>query len=210
MALLSGLAIACSSAYDDGEAAPQETSTAQVAAGAPTAATATSAPPATPTATAGYSTGVAAIDNAIAAVEKKDAAALTSQAHLEALMCTTMQGLGGPPACRPGETPGTRVNVLYTASCDGHYVRRDGVDPLMTRFVEDKATLAGVYWHNGLTFPSSQYVVLYSFETAYGTLARALFVSDPGIVGVVFGCGTSAGEFIKAAGLTEAILLPGG
>jgi hypothetical protein len=80
----------------------------------------------------------------------------------------------------------------------------------MGRFLEDKGKLAGVYRHNGSTFPPSQYVLVYSFDTPYGSLARVLFVSDTGIVGVTFGCGTSAKEFVEVTGLKDAILLPGG
>ena len=145
-----------------------------------------------------------------AAVAARDWFQLASLSYLEAKACTTAVGLGGPPGCLPGETAGTVVHVLFTSSCDGHYIRQAEVESLMKRFIEDKGKLAGVYKHNGLLFPSSQYVLVYSFDTPYGSLARVLFVSDPGIVGVTFACGSSAKEFVESLGLRDAILLPGG
>ena len=155
-------------------------------------------------------TGIAAVDRVIAAVQADDASKLAGQAKFEALACTTAQGLGGPPGCRPGEAAGTVVNVLFTSSCDGHYIRQDELGGLVNRFLEGEGKLAGVYKHNGLLFPSSQYILVYSFATPQGSLARVLCVSDGGIVGVTFGCGTSAREYIESQSLKDPILLPGG
>lgn len=196
--LLALVALACTS-----EAAPSDAT--------PTPPPAASPAPVTPTAVPGDATprtGVASVDRALAAVAAKDAVQLASLARLEPLACTTAMGLGGPPACGPGEAPGTVVNVLFTSSCDGHYIRQTEVEPLMKRFVEDRGKLAGVYRHNGLIFPSSQYVLVFSFDTPYGSLARVLFVSDTGIVGVTFACGSSAKEYVEAVGLRDAVLLP--
>ena len=166
--------------------------------------------PATPTTAPTTTTGISIVDRVMSAMAAKDAAQLASLAYLETFSCTTAAGLGGPPQCLPGEAAGTPVKALFTSSCDGHYIRQSEVLGLAQRFLEDKGKLAGVYRHNGLIFPQSQYVLVYAFDTPYGSLARVLFVSDPGIVGITFGCGTTAKDYISQMGLTDAILLPGG
>jgi hypothetical protein len=159
----------------------------------------------------GAVTGIAAIDRAMAAVRSASVSQLAALVHLEPTACGNVAGLGGPPECRLGEAGGTLVDVLYSSSCEGSYVRQDGVEPLLARFIEGEAKLAGVYRHNGLTrlYPASPYLLVYSFDTPAGSLARVLFVSDAGIEGVTFACGSSAKEWLDAMGLKEAILLPG-
>lgn len=208
--LLLGL-VACSP--DDKDPAPSpiaEVSSTPQASATPRPPTATPTPLPSPTPAASAPTGIGAVDRAIAAVQSRDANRLASLFHLEALACSNAAGLGGPPQCKAGEAPGTKVNVLYTSSCDGHYLRQDEVASLAGRFVEDTGKLAGVYRHNGLLFPSSQYVAVFSYETPYGSLARVLFISEPGIVGVTFGCGTSAKEYVEVLGLRDPVYIPGG
>ncbi len=150
------------------------------------------------------------VDKIVAAVAAKDSSALAALVAYESLACSTAAGLGGPPACLPGETPGSIVRVLFTSSCDGHYVRPAEVPALTGRFLEDQGKLAGVYRHNGKLFPASQYIAVFSFETPYGSLARVLFISDSGIVGVTFACGSSAREYIEFHALKDPVLLGGG
>lgn len=203
--------IACSSDDDDPAPTPTaEVSSTPQASVTPRPPTLTPTPVTSPTPSASAPTGISSVDRAIAAVNDRDAARLASLFQLEALACTNAVGLGGPPQCKPGEAPGTMVNVLFTSSCDGHYLRQDEVASLAGRFVEDTGKLAGVYRHNGKLFPSSEYVAVFSFQTPYGSLARVLFISEPGVVGVTFGCGTSAKEYIDVMGLRDPVYLPGG
>lgn len=163
-----------------------------------------------PTSQVGGQTGIPAVDKAMTAVRDRDVSALATQVDWRSIACTTVQGLGGPPKCRPGEASGTVVEVVFSSSCDGTYLRRDEVTSLAGRFLEGNSRLAGVYRHNGLIFPSSQYVLVYSADTTAGNQARALFVSDTGIVGFTFACGANVKQFLESNSLTDAILLPGG
>jgi hypothetical protein len=212
--LLSALIVACS---DDSESAPSATETPVQETPVPPAATPTTvAATAVPTATAtpitqpGATTGIAAVDRVVTSVRDRDASAVVAQIGWQKLGCTTTQGLGGPPQCRAGEAPGTTVEVVFSSSCDGTYLRRDEVASLASRFVDGGSRLAGVYRHNGLIFPSSQYVLVYSADTTAGNQARALFVSDIGIVGFTFACGLNVKDYLETNSLTDAIYLAGG
>jgi hypothetical protein len=157
-------------------------------------------------------TGIAAVDRTMTAVRSGNVHEVAALAHLELKGCSTAAGLGGPPACRPAEAAGTLVSALYTSSCDGSYVREDGVEPLMQRFLEGQGKLVGVYRHTGSSrlIPSSPFILVYSFATPQGSLGRVLFVSDAGIEGVTFACGSTAKEWIELQELKDAVLLPGG
>ena len=213
--LLSALLVACSG---DSESAPSVTATPSQVTAVPPAATATpvqatAVPPAataTPITQPGATTGIAAVDRVVASVRERDASAVVSQISWKKVACTTAQGLGGPPSCRAGEPVGTIVEVVFSSSCDGAYLRRDEVAPLVGHFLDVGGRLAGVYRHNGLTTPSSQYVLVYSVDSTAGNQAKALFVSDSGIVGFTFSCGTNVKQFLEANSLTDAILLSGG
>lgn len=148
-------------------------------------------------------TGIAAVDRVLQAVREDNVSKLTAEASFQPLACTTAQGLGGPPACLPGEAAGTVVNVLFTSSCDGHYIWPSELPALAGQFIEGEGRLAGVYRHNGLIFPSSQYVLVFSYDSPGGSVARIAFVSDNGIVGLTFTCGTSAKEYVQFHSLTR-------
>jgi len=211
--LVSAFMVACSG---DSESAPSATPTPGQSTATPLPATATPVPattaPATPTAVTqpGATTGIPAIDRVVTSVRARDVSAVVAQVGWQRIPCTTAQGLGGPPPCRSGEVAGTAVEVVFSSSCDGAYLRRDEVEPVVNRFLDGGGRLAGVYRHNGLSFPASQYVLVYSVDSAAGNEARALFVSDSGIVGFTFACGANVKQFLESSSLTDAILLPGG
>ena len=157
-------------------------------------------------------TGIAAIDQVLEAVESGDSDALIAQAKISIQKCTHAQGAGGPPKCRPSEAEGTSVEVMFASSCEGFYLRHDDLDSTAARFLEGTPKVHSVYPHNGLLFPSSQYIVLLSATPNEGipaTLGRELFVSDNGIVGLNFGCGESPRDMISMQSLGEPIFSTG-
>jgi hypothetical protein len=164
----------------------------------------------TPGAGGGQRTGIAAVDRGLDGVLDRRVDQLVSQVALQRMPCTTAAGLGGPPKCREGEVEGTQVDVVFASSCEGFYLRQGELQETLGRFVEGDVRLAGVYRHNGLIFPSSQYVLVFSGESPAGRIARTLFVSDQGIVGITFACGTPARDYVEQNGLRDAILVPGG
>lgn len=156
-------------------------------------------------------TSIEAIDQAIAAVAETDIASLVGQANFQTLECATVEGIGGPPPCLEDEAEGTEVDVLFAASCEGYYIRHDAVEAALNAFLGREPALHGVYRHNGLIFPSSQYVLVFDGNSALelGVGALQLFVSDDGITGINFGCGQTAESLVEMQALDDAILPPG-
>jgi hypothetical protein len=64
----------------------------------------------------GERTGIAVVDAAIDAVLAGDAEALVEQTAFREEACARVEGLGGPPRCRPGEPNGTPVEVVRAAT----------------------------------------------------------------------------------------------
>jgi len=95
------------------------------------------APTATPTATEapvspGYyplstRTGIADVDEILAAVESGDDQALRDLIRFTTVGCTNADGLGGPPKCREGEAEGTLVNVFPFLGPEGAFMRESDV-----------------------------------------------------------------------------------
>lgn len=67
---------------------------------------------ATPVATDGEYTGIAALDHVITAILMRDKQAIRAAMHFIQLPCTTASGKGGPPKCAEHETAGTLVEVF--------------------------------------------------------------------------------------------------
>jgi hypothetical protein len=66
-------------------------------------------------------TGIADVDEVLAAVESGDAQALRDLIRFTMVGCTNADGLGGPPKCREGEAEGTLVNVLPFLGPEGGF-----------------------------------------------------------------------------------------
>ena len=67
-------------------------------------------------------TGVADVDDVIAAVESGDVQALRDLIRFTKVGCTKAEGMGGPPKCREGEAEGTLVNVLPLLGPEGSFI----------------------------------------------------------------------------------------
>jgi DNA-binding CsgD family transcriptional regulator len=66
------------------------------------------------------------VDELLTALDSGDMASLSRLIDYERVGCvTTQDGIGAPPTCESDENPGTPIEVLVTASCEGHYIRRE-------------------------------------------------------------------------------------
>lgn len=72
-------------------------------------------------------TGVDAVDKVLAAVANDDTDALRSLARYTVAPCTTAEGLGGPPKCRPDEEEGTLLEVLPFLGSEGSFIRKSEI-----------------------------------------------------------------------------------
>ncbi|MEI7925864.1 MAG: hypothetical protein WCI61_06725 [Chloroflexota bacterium] len=114
-ALLASFAVACSR-----QATPTPTSTAT---STPPGATATPTPtktPALPMATNGAAIP-AAVAQIVASVTARDAAPLLALVEYQQVGCTTAQGAGGPPKCKPGDAAGTLYKRFPSGACEGEW-----------------------------------------------------------------------------------------
>lgn len=68
-------------------------------------------------------TGIADVDEVIAAVESGDVQSLRGLIRLTEIGCTTADGMGGPPKCAAGEAEGTLVHVLPLLGPEGSFMR---------------------------------------------------------------------------------------
>ncbi|HYM28393.1 MAG TPA: hypothetical protein VET66_09600 [Steroidobacteraceae bacterium] len=194
LTIAAALAAACDSSKPT-PATPGATAT-------PAAAT---APPATPTAPA-VLTGMPAIDATVAAVTAADAAALRRLLRYTPTACVTApQGLGAPPACRPGEAAGTIVDVFPVAQCEGAYVRPEDLQ----LDIPAGARLYGVYRVTQPFWPAGTYAAIFERrEAAAGATAWELVLDDRGIVGVHLGCAMTPPQLAQLQHLTAAIATP--
>ena len=68
-------------------------------------------------------TGIADVDEVLAAVESGDAQALRDLVRFTAVRCTTADGLGGLPKCRESEADGMLVTGLPLIGPEGSFMR---------------------------------------------------------------------------------------
>ena len=68
-------------------------------------------------------TGIADVDDVIAAVESGDVQVLRDLVRFTTVGCTKAEGMGGPPKCQAGEAEGTPVNVFPFLGPEGSFMR---------------------------------------------------------------------------------------
>ena len=73
-------------------------------------------------------TGNKEIDNILDIVASGDAQKLRSHIQFTDAACTQLDGLGGPPKCREGESEGTPVEVLPFLSSEGSFLHSDEIE----------------------------------------------------------------------------------
>ena len=134
---------------------------------------------------------------------------------------TNVQGVGGPPDCRPGEPDGTLVPVVAIADCEGHYVREDEatLEPLEGSTI----TFVGAYVAPDGFGPGhgpagsvgcrpvdphaeGENVLLFTRELpGIPEIGLQLILTDDSVSGIRYGCGITAEEIIELHGLGEPI-----
>jgi len=158
-------------------------------------------------------TGLMEVDAAIAAVLAGDTPALERLVVLQSAECMSpeVQGLGGPPRCEPGESPGTRVEAFPASQCEGFFVRDPA--PVLQQFVSQTVGLHSVvrapaeprsepYW------PIGEYWVNFTAEFGPQTAGARLVLEDGALVLAFFGCGHTPESLMEHRGQALPVVLP--
>ena len=154
-------------------------------------------------------TGIDAVDAIIAAALSGDARALEEMVRYSSIPCEAPpRSLGGPPECEPGEAPGTRVDVLPVAQCEGYFLRGDQVGEPLRTLVSSEPSLYAVFrapdsWERG------EYAVVFSVQGPEQLIfGQELVIEDGRLVLVKFGCAQTAAQLVESAGDVEFVLPP--
>ncbi|MGE3858096.1 MAG: hypothetical protein AB7G21_14150 [Dehalococcoidia bacterium] len=127
------LLVACTGAGP--EPTPSPTPTPSVTATPTPTATATPSPtptPALPMAPSGAAIPPV-VAEVIAAVTARQIGPLERLVQYQQVACTTAQGAGGPPKCRPGDTPGTVYRRFPSGACEGEWA--EDAAPILAQIV---------------------------------------------------------------------------
>lgn len=155
----------------------------------------------------GTRSGLPAVDRVLAAIEGGDPAAVRAAFAFAPVACVTEpSGIGSPPICRPGEAPGTPVDVVILASCEGSYARADEVGDTLERLLSPELGLYAVVEHapddvSRPAFEARTAVILGPRDReapptpdTNPPAALRLLIDDDGITVVFFGCGPESAE----------------
>jgi hypothetical protein len=196
---------ACGDDGDDGGATstPERTPT--------TGATAqpSPSPQSSPTPGGAGPTGVASVDDAIAARLAGDFEAVEGMFEFQSVACEVdVMGAGGPPECEADEADGTLVDVLPVAQCEGAFLREQDVF-FAQRLRGHAVQFVSMFNAPDDIYPEGDYAVIFGYtrpEMPDKTLALELMMDPAGVTGVNFGCGESPQELIAAQGLTNGVV----
>ena len=163
---------------------------------------ATSAPSATAISTpGGTGTGIAIIDDVIAAVDSGNTTSLAALIRPQRIACTNAQGLGGPPPCgaAPGAPPeGTIVAAFPFNTCEREW--QFNLDTFAERWFTLIGDLYAVVRIDTLTpaeeLPDGGYGIIYENIDPAVETAHALVVTDAGIVSADSLCGGPPDAFL--------------
>ena len=140
----------------------------------------------------GGRTGVPEVDAVVQAVLTGDQEALRGFVRYTPVACSTASQIG-VEFCRPDELDGTLVDALPAAQCEGHYIRRDGIDQALASLLAGKPRLYGVYQASPSTFLTGDYTAVFAVEGPEPgqVFGSEFLIDDGGIVWIDFGCGQS-------------------
>ncbi|MPZ49963.1 MAG: hypothetical protein GEU75_11830 [Dehalococcoidia bacterium] len=159
-------------------------------------------------------TGVPLVDDILQALTTGDISALSGLVDYERVGCVSMpDGIGSPPECLPGEAPGTSIEVLPISSCEGHFSRRQGLEPTLERLSSDGWRLYAVsdlgsaaQGQAGFGRGSTQVVL--SRPGSDQPTSLALSLSSVGFTSLRYPCGVNSPEALLAPGRAPEFLLP--
>ena len=212
LALASAALVACGDDEDDGDATPTTVVNSPVATpGGTELPEPTDTPEGAHTPTAG-DTGIQAVDDAIDAALAGDDGALAEQIVLSTEACAVNTGgAGGPPVCAQGEADGTEVQVFPTSTCEGEWNRPDVIPAVVDRFLQGIGEVYAIYNVPAQYYPPGSYSAIFTATEIDGRESvREIVVTDDGISGLSFGCGSTPPEFIAARPLNDPIVAPVG
>ncbi len=141
--------------------------------------------------------------------------ALTALAKPQQVGCTTAQGAGGPPKCKPGEAAGTVTSMFPTGRCEGEWT----ADPkaAITALMAQPVLLYAAVEVKGPTpdpepfWPKGKYTVM--LTTSGGNPPGIYFIlDDSNIVRAHALCGAGAGaetNVLRQIGTTAFLIPPG-
>ncbi len=156
-------------------------------------------------------TGIEIVDKAIDAVEARDQESFAQLILILPEPCERpAMGSGGPPACEPGETPGQLVGVVPFASCEGYWVRKEGIGPSLARLFEGQVRLYAVFEDGMPLFHRTGEYTLVFEDTGRpeGPLAYAVVMTHEGVIGVNYACGQNPEQFLLYSDLDNPIVEP--
>jgi hypothetical protein len=149
--------------------------------------------------------GISAIEAIVNAAEGGDLEALRTFVRYTPTACGAQQdGVGGPPLCRDSETPGTLVNVIALAQCEGFFAREDELR--LDGLARGSLAFLDAYAAPDGFFPAGETVLLFAQDDRdLGETGIELVLGGGAIVGVNFGCAQSPDEMIESQDLDEPI-----
>ncbi|MDA0301729.1 MAG: hypothetical protein O2822_04310 [Chloroflexi bacterium] len=135
--LIAAFLVACGGSSDPGPT-PSPTSS-PAASPSPTA---TPTPTPTPALPLNVGTPIPpVVGQVISAVTGRDPAPLLALVEYQQVGCTTAQGLGGPPKCRPGDPQGTVYRRFPSGVCEGEWA--EDASPVISQIVTSVGDLYG-------------------------------------------------------------------
>ena len=137
-------------------------------------------------------TVVPEVDAVVQAVLAGDQESLRGFVRYTPVACSTESQIG-VELCRPGEVDGTLVDALPAAQCEGHYIRRDGIDQALAYLLAGEPKLYGVYLASPSTSLAGDHTAVFAVEGPEPgqVFGMELLIDDGRIVWIDFGCGES-------------------
>ena len=133
-------------------------------------------------------TGIKEIDPVIDVMIDKDLDARLELVRFTTTACNTIDGLGGPPKCEPGEADGTIVDAFPVSTGEGYYVRSENIQDVFGFTVRG---LIAVYvvpedaYHTDF-WPAGEYGIIFTSEDGGYPHTITVLVEDGLIVRLEF------------------------
>ena len=133
-------------------------------------------------------TGIPEIDDVIDAILGSDIGSRIELVRFIQLLCTTADGLGGPPKCEGGETDGEIVTVFPVLYSEGIHVRQEhirevydfSVRGLLTVYIVPESAYKTDDW------PVGDYAIVFTSEDGGHAHTVSLHVTDGEIIRLEF------------------------
>jgi hypothetical protein len=165
----------------------------------------------------GTHTGVARVDRVLDAVDSGKAARVADLIGAFKIACAARPGHSIPsrPQCKPGEQPGTRVEVFWAASCQPYFVRVEDAVNVISGWVSSPPQLYAIYRisddvRHGTAVPRGGFGIVYAQKTQQGELLANELILGPrgGIRSFFYGCSQTPAWQLRHAPKGEVLLPP--